>query len=793
MRPRLRKVLSDLLENKGRTLLVVASIAVGVLAVGVIAGAYVIIDQDLGHSYTSANPANILLVTDPFDVDLPDAVARLPGVAAAEGRRRFDVRLRLPSGEWDTLTLSATPKDPQVKRLAYLEGARVPDERELLLERKTREALGVSVGDVLEIELSDGTRRKIRVAGVVRDATLGYGAILGDYYGYVSYESLEWLGQPTWLNRLYVTVAERPNDREHLRQVANQLTEWMERSGRRVYRTELARRDVSELSTIIKALVGVLGVLGVLIVFLSSALISNTMSALLAQHLRQIGIMKLIGARRWQVIGMYWLLIELFGVAALVVALPTGSWGAYALSAMVADIVNFDLGSFRLVPQALLLQVIIALLLPPLVGLLPVWSGARTSVRRAIANTGLSDTEQGPGWLDRQLARIRWLSRPLLISIRNAFRRKRRLLLTLLTLVLGGAIFIAVFNTRLALNLKVEETTRYFRADVNLDLARPYRISEIRNQVLSIPGVRQVEVWTITSAERLNSQGDVLDNLALLGPPSDTQLVDPIVLQGRWLLPDDQNAIVINEAFWADEPDLGPGDRLRLRIAGDDEDDWIVVGVFQFTGTTDRIAYVNGDYLAAKLHRTRHASAYRIITERHDLASQTEIAREVESKLRAEGYDLIKVEAGGEVVASATNILGILITVLLVMALLTALVGSIGLAGTMSMNVLERTREIGVLRAVGADNGKVARMVMIEGLVIGLLSYGLAAAFSFPITALLSNVVSQAIFNTPADFRYTPWGFVLWFGVVLALSTVASLLPTRHALRLTIREVLAYE
>jgi putative ABC transport system permease protein len=127
------------------------------------------------------------------------------------------------------------------------------------------------------------------------------------------------------------------------------------------------------------------------------------------------------------------------------------------------------------------------------------------------------------------------------------------------------------------------------------------------------------------------------------------------------------------------------------------------------------------------------------------------------------------------------------------MALLTALVGSIGLAGTMSMNVLERTREIGVMRAIGAHDQIVSRLVIIEGLIIGLLSFVLSVVVSFPITVLLSNVISQSVFNSPAELVFSAQGFGIWLALVVLLSIGASLLPARNATRLTIREVLAYE
>jgi putative ABC transport system permease protein len=489
---------------------------------------------------------------------------------------------------------------------------------------------------------------------------------------------------------------------------------------------------------------------------------------------------------------MYVVLIMGFGLIALVAAIPLGALGSYALARFAANIINFVTRDFEIVPLAIVVQVFIALLVPPIAGLMPVLKGSRISVRKAISSTGLSSQREQKGWLDRQLERVRRISRPLLISIRNTFRRKGRLALTLSTLTLGGAVFIAVFNAQAALDATVERTTRYFGADVNLDFAQSYRVEEVLQEAQQIPGVEQVEVWTTTGAELPHADGSPPDTIGLVAPPTDSALVEPKLLQGRWLLPGDENAIAVNEAFWRDRPDLQAGDRLRLKVAGE-EDDWVVVGIFQYTGVDDLVAYANYDYVSELLKETNRASSYRLLTSEHSLAFQKEISAQLDARFRDLGFKVSKVEAGKTLVTSASDLLGILTSVMLVMALMTALVGSIGLTGTMSMNVMERTREIGVMRAIGAHNQIVSRLVIIEGLIIGLISYSLGAAISFPISALLSNVISMTIFQTPAELAFTAYGFLIWLAVVVVLSVVASLLPARSASRLTIREVLAYE
>ena len=143
--------------------------------------------------------------------------------------------------------------------------------------------------------------------------------------------------------------------------------------------------------------------------------------------------------------------------------------------------------------------------------------------------------------------------------------------------------------------------------------------------------------------------------------------------------------------------------------------------------------------------------------------------------------------------ATITQATNTLVIFLLIMATLTALVGSIGLTGMMSINVLERTREIGVMRTIGAVDRVIMQSVIIEGLVIGLITWVLAIGLSFPISAVLLDIIGKAILGSPMNLNFTPLGILLWLAVVIVLSIFASIIPARNAARLTINEVLAYE
>ncbi len=811
LRPRWRKVIHDLLDNKARTLLVVFSISVGVFSIGVITGAYEIISTDMGVSYASNRPANIELRMADFDDDVLAAVRNSRLVDEAEGRRVFNVRVRAPgTSQWTTLDIVAFDDFEQnkVNLLLPLEGTAIPQKREVVLERDVLEHVrGIEVGGLLEFQLPDGSVKTLPIVGIVQDTATGAGDFLAAPHAYITMTTLQYFKQPLAFNRIYATVAEGGDDLAHIREAGAELKDKLEKGGAVVIRTRFSETHKHPLTDTINAILGILAALGVLVVFLSSSLIANTLNALLNQHLRHIGVIKLVGGRNRQVLLMYLTLILAFGVLALMIAVPLGGQGAYGLALFIADQLNFNILGYRIVPFAFVVQVLVGMLVPLVAGLAPVVGGSRVTVLKAISGEGArveggrlkgSPTRVTRGEaIQTRIAillakRGLHIPRPLLISMRNTFRRRSRLLLTLFTLTMGGAIFIAVFNVRVTLHDYIGAISRYFVADVSLDFDAPYRLREVEQTAMQVEGVVDVEGWQFVSGELLDENGDVLENINLFGPPADSKLIEPILVQGRWIRADDVRRLAISEAALKYYPDLKPGDSLPVKIDGEEET-WEVVGIFKFVDREGMLAYAPYEYVSQMNDLANRAYSFKIVTDRHDRPYQDAMGETIDRFFRDRGFKVHRSEAGQASMDTAVESLDTLVIFLLIMAVLTAIVGSMGLTGTMGMNVLERTREIGVMRAIGADDRAVMRTVIAEGVVIGLISFALAVLLSVPFTYLLSTIVSLAIFETPIDVIFTWSGYAIWLGLVLILSALGSILPARNAARLTIREVLAYE
>ena len=545
----------------------------------------------------------------------------------------------------------------------------------------------------------------------------------------------------------------------------------------------------------------ILGAIGGLSLVLSGFLIVNTLSAILTQHVRQIGIMKSVGARVGQITVMYYVMVLLFGLFSLLIAIPLGALGAVGLANIFAGLLNFDVGGARLDPQVVTVQVIISFLAPVLAATIPILRGVRISVREAISEQGMGKGQFGKSLLDRFIVMLRYvlpIGRPMQISLRNTFRRKARLTLTLITLSLASTIFIAIFSIRASLQLTLNDALSFFDYDVQVIFDQPYRTDRIRGDLEHLEGIDAVETWGFTSTRIVRENGTESDNIVVYGPTYDSTMLDPILVEGRWLLPDDANAIVVNSDVVGNEEDVGSegadmsiGSTLTLKINGKDTE-WVIVGIIRGVLTGPNI-FVNFDYLARVTNSVDRASVSLIRLDDRSSASQLSMGQIIEQSYRDNGFRVQQMSTIDQLRTTISTIFDVIIIFLLFMALLLGVVGGLGLMGTMSINVLERTREIGVMRAVGASNGSILRIILVEGMIIGLLSWTIGGIVALPASRVLTDTVGTALLQAAPSYIFSTEGAILWLGIVLVVAFLASFVPARRASQLTVREVLSYE
>ena len=513
--------------------------------------------------------------------------------------------------------------DAQLNKVWPEAGVWPPPKHGLLLERSGLALSSAAIGSPVEVESYDGARRTLTLAGTAHDVNELPSSLSNQLYGYVTDDTLAWLGLPDLYTEVYILASGDTNDVDYLNQVAEDVQDRLEKGGHTVYGYWVPTPGEHPAYEVINPIIMLMGVLGVLALGLSGFLVINTITAILAQQKRQIGIMKAIGARSGQILGMYAGMVIAFGLLALLVAVPLGGIMAVRMTRFIAEMVNFDVASYSVPANVLLVEIAIGLITPLVAAAVPVWHGTRVTAREAMSGYGLEAGRRG--WFDRLLGRVRGLPRPTLLSLRNTFRRKGRLALTLATLTLAGGIFVGILSVQASMASTLDDALKYWNHELTIQFRRAYRVEQMVGALEQLPGVEAAEAWEMASAERLRPDGSQSAALMLIAPPADTDMVVPVLVDGRWLLPEDENAVVINTLVLRDEPDLKVGDDLVLRLDRNGEQveqTYRIVGMVKGMMTAP-IVYANYDYFSREMGRQGRAYSARVQLVDKSAANQT--------------------------------------------------------------------------------------------------------------------------------------------------------------------------
>ncbi len=798
--PRWRKVARDLAAHRFRTLLVVLSIAVGIFAIGVVMGGRGILLREFDREYAASRTATVAFSTSRIDEHVLRALEARDDVAAADARNATTLRYTTDdvteddsSGGWDSVTLwhPRDLEDIRVQRLTPEEGQWPPAKGEVVLERSAKQVGDYAIGDTFTVEDKSGDRHKLRVVGFAHDINAFPAMFVGQITGFVDASTMRMLGEPDTFRNIQIVLSDPDITRAEASAIAEDISErTLAPRGVTVYNTQVPEPGSHFLGDIFKAVSLLLLALGVLCLFLSGFLVVNTLSAIMSQHVRQVGIMKAIGGRSSQVMRMYMAMVVVYGVLAVIVGVPAGLIAGRAFTQFAARLLNFRVTSFVPPAWVLWLEVAVGLLVPLVAAWVPVRMGTRVSVVRALSATGISAAQFGHGLVDRILGLLRGLPRPVALSLRNTFLRKGRLALTLTTLGLASGVVMAVLGVRATMISTVDAIDSWWNYDIQIGFAEPRNAQSVEDEALKTRGITAVETWIERAASFERDDGTVNESLYVIGLPADTDFIVPRLVHGRWLEVGERDAIVVNTDVYKDEPEMRVGRMVTLDVGGV-EHDFTVVGVVQgqlmgpvvFTDRSDLDKIVGAEGAVTSLM---------VKTENPTAAGQARTAIALEGRLEDAGLAAATTETQQAMRERASNQFGILVAFLVIMAALVAAVGVIGLTGTMTINVLESTREIGVMRALGASHRSIYQIFMTEGIAVGFIAWMIGTVLAYPMSLGLTRLLEQAM-GMPLQFTFSWTGVGLWLACVIVIAALASLAPAYRASQVSVRDAIAYE
>jgi putative ABC transport system permease protein len=526
-----------------------------------------------------------------------------------------------------------------------------------------------------------------------------------------------------------------------------------------------------------------LGVITVLALLSALVLVSNTMSTLVAEQTREIGIMRAIGARRRQVALVYLRTTLLLGALGALVGVGLGILLSSLLARYFGSVFwAIDVG-LGVDPVVLVISLLVGLLAPPLAALPAIRRGVRVDLRDALEASG--SALGGQDAADRALRRAGFLPRVMQIGLRNVGRRKRRSLATALIVALAVGNLLAVLAVAEAVTASTRTAWGDHLEDVQISTGGALFDERAERAIRSAPGVAEAE--------------PVLKNtVALEGREAFVWGVqrEPLfryrLTDGRWFSAGEERArerVAVIERNIAQIVGVDVGDTVTLETAAGNAD-FRIVGTAKNQQEDGTALYVPLTTARALLGRPTGASAYWVRAEAADNASVDRTTGLLEDRLAALGYEVASeiryVAERDEVEANSS-----LTTTIAVLGFVIVAMSMVGLANAITTNVLERTREIGILRSIGARARDVRRIFTTEGIALAVGGWLLGIPLGYALTRLIVWLIWEVI-GVRVPVVFPPWNLLIALVGTVVLALLVLFLPVRRAVRFRPGDALRY-
>lgn len=784
--PRWSKLLRDVALEKERVALMFAALVASLIAIATVLGAWQILRREIRANYLATQPAMATLeVEGGIDDDLLAKVRDRPEILQAEARDVLQCRVQVGE-EWLPLLVFASESltDLRLNRFFPERGAWPAAEGTLLLERNALPILGADIGTRLRVRLPEAGVKEIAVTGVVHDPGLPPAYQERQGYAYASTESLRGWGEDPRLHELRIAFRGTDLNTVEVRRLAETLATDLVMDGVRIEEIRVPPFERHPHQTQMETILVALLLFTALALVLSSVLVATTLSGWLARQTRELAVMKAVGATSLQISGIYLAFVAALGAVACLVAWPLGGRGAILFAERISSLLNFGVNDASLGLAHPAVLVLAGIAVPLLVAWVPIRAASRASVREAMADWGAAVSKAG-SWGERMPG-----------IVRRLVRRPRRLALSLLLLGSSGAIFMTALNVREGWTENLAKIWRTRHYDIEIRFRVPQSVSELE-ALEGIPGIVQVEPWSWNPAS-LARPGRIEmvqvwpdkghGSFSLMGIPTDTRLVSFPVIRGRWLRETDSTGTMLNHFAWAQagKPEIGTSIHVGLdgRILA-----VTVVGVIEEVGSP-ALAYLTSGAFAELAGTEGRSRMVRVVTSAETPSERAEILRDLERVMEERAMPVQLALPFSELKTAIGDHMKVLLGALFGLAGIIGLVGVLGLASVTGMGVLERTREFGVLKTLGATPGTILGMVLGEAVLTGALSWILGFALAWPLTWAMDAMIGSLGFLAPLPFVFAPDGPLVWLALVVVVSLVAGWIPASRAGRITVREAL---
>jgi len=778
--PLTQKAIGDITRRKLRTLLVVLGIVVGVAGLTAINITAHALTAAFAYSASERATSDVSIFLVSVDPSVARQIQAVPNVKVVQVQSFYGTRWKVKVAPGHVnMGITAYQNLQDVKLFPFqLTSGRLPGVGEIVMESSDRGLQPFKVGDVVSITTPSGLT-PLTVVGLAR--TLGDLAATFSSFarGYMSEDGLAVATGITKPNDVEIQVV----DKSKAPETARTVTALLRQQGDVVLGSDLPGNQFDPGP--VNGLYVIMDVLSGIALILAGFLIINTVTTLVGEQIAIVGTMKAIGATRGAVMRGFLLTVAVYAVVGTALGLALGLFGGYQFTLFMANLITLDIGPFQVDPSVILLSAVVGLLIPFGAALVPLWSGTRITVREALSAYGVEGSPVradrmpvGAGWT--------WVPQTAWLGLRGLFRRSGRAVLTLLALTLSAAAFLAVQTTTYSVNDYLGKLFSQYGADLFVSTGQPQPLEQIRSQLLSVPNASVVERF---SNREVNSHWG---HLVLTGVEQTPTLYRRDILRGRWFTPGEKNVVLINEQL-QQKTALRIGDAIEV-TTGVKSKSFRVVGVLHDLNGglgTIGVAMMSYDsWLAFFDLPSDRAGGFMVGTVDHAQAAVDTTANRIDDALVTQGLSPFVTTAQQNITRNQGQF-QILYVLLYAVAAIVALIGILGLFNTLTTSVLERRREIGIMRSLGASGRRVASVFWVEALALSALAWVAATVIGIPAAYGFVSLIAAVLINV--GFAFNPAALVAMLAFTFVIATLASVVPALAAARLRVAGILRYE
>jgi putative ABC transport system permease protein len=766
-----RKVRGDLRRHALQLAIVALAVAIGSFGMVATLGARAVLDREIAASFEASLPPDIVVTLAGKAAGAEVLVHGIGGVAQVEPRRVVRARAEVRPGDWQSVLLFGVRDFGHLEASVFhrLDGAWPPPAGAVLIERSSLPVAGN--GTALHLRLPGRGLGDVAVAGIALDPGQAPGWQDNVIYLYAGLDTLDALAPGIGTEQLLVVL--QPAERGAVTAKAAEISAALSAAdiaGARVTTPPRAHPHADQMRTILAMLSG----LAFIAVLLASLLIAALLATLLARHVREIGVMKALGASTGRVAGTY------LAFAGIPVALGTTLGGLAGVPAARA-LVLFNTARLNIDPQDLSIPIgVLASSIGISLGAALIALGIRVALATGMTpRQAMADT---PPLVSLHTVRRRWGAgdRRVALALRNLFRRPGRLAMTVTALALGGAILMTSMNVYDSLLAALDQIVAGREQDMSVVAARPRPAAALLD-LAAVPGVSRVEAWGgVTFGVPAPGTDIASGRFLLLAPPLDSAAARPRLAAGRW--PTAPGEVAVSGPLQAQEQRLALGARAEL-VNGAKR---VSVTV---TGQVEEIiplAYTVPETVAALTGSPDLAGGLRVSAMPGQSAA---VAAAIEDRAASAGITATILTFAQLRQVMADHFVPMLLLLLVASGGAIA-VGALALGSGMALTVLERSREIAVIRAIGASPATIRAMLLLEAGAVGAVSAGLAGALSLLLAWILDRVIGAVGLHAEVPFTVSLPALAGWLAFSIALAGATALIAGRSATRPLVRAVL---